>query len=66
MPAVSKVQFRLMQAAKHGDVPGIKPSVGAEFVGGQSPVGLPERKKKAKRGKMPPAMREDGSRRKGW
>lgn len=32
MPAKSKAQFRLMAAAAAGKVPGIKRSVGREFV----------------------------------
>lgn len=73
MPAKSKAQFRLFQAARHGDVPGISPEVASEFVGHESPAGLPEKKgrpskkgKTSKKGKMPPATRPDGSKRKGW
>jgi hypothetical protein len=32
MPAKSKAQFRLMAAASEGRVPGIKRSVGREFI----------------------------------
>jgi hypothetical protein len=44
MPAKSKRQFRLMQAAAHGKAKGKGLSKGeaAEFVKGQSPKGLPE------------------------
>ena len=51
---VSKAQNRLMQAAKHGDVPGIPASVGQEFARGahgKSLKKLPEHKKPKKHGK---------------
>lgn len=55
MPAKSKAQYRFMQAAAHNPKfakkAGIKPSVAAEFVSGQSPKGLPEKKKRP-----PPAL----------
>ena len=69
MPVKSKKQFGLMQAAKAGKVPGISPETASEFLGHQSPKGLPETAKKqkwTKKGKMPAAVREDGSKRKGW
>lgn len=45
MPAQSQAQFRAMQAAAHGkSTLGIPAKVGKEFVSGQSPKGLPERK----------------------
>ena len=45
MPAKSKKQFRLMQAAAHGKakVKGLSKGEAAEFVKGQSPKGLPEK-----------------------
>lgn len=45
MPAKSKAQFRFMQAAAHGGIPGatISKEKAAEYVSGQSPKGLPER-----------------------
>jgi len=51
MPAVSKAQFRAMQAAAHGkSTLGIPKKVGKEFTKGhQSPKGLPERKKLEKK-----------------
>ena len=64
--AKSKAQFRMMEAAKHGDVLGMDPGMASEFLGHQSPKGLPEKKKKSSKGKMPPATRPDGSKRKGW
>jgi hypothetical protein len=44
MPAISKKQYRLMRAAAQGDVklPGLSKEKAAEFVKGQSPIGLPE------------------------
>ena len=54
MPAESKAQYRFMQAMLHGDEPKKKgkkrPSkkVAREFVEGQSPKGLPERKRRKK------------------
>lgn len=47
MPAVSKKQFRFMQAVAHGDAkaPGLSPGQAAEYVKGQSPKGLPMVKK---------------------
>jgi hypothetical protein len=51
MPAKSKAQFRLMQAVAHGSatLPSMSKSQAAEYVSGQSPKGLPEKKPK-KRG----------------
>ena len=50
MPAVSKAQFRLMKGIATGSIKPRKaqPSkrVALEFVKGQSPKGLPKRKKK--------------------
>jgi hypothetical protein len=51
MPAKSKAQFRLMQAAAHGKLRkkgGPSRAVAQEFVSGQSPKGLPEKAKKTK------------------
>jgi hypothetical protein len=48
-PAVSKAQFRAMQAAKHGNSTlGIPKSVGEDFApsGVKRPKGIPERKRK--------------------
>ena len=49
MPAKSKVQFKLMKAICEGTYPdgyqGISKKVACEFVGGQSPKGLPEKKR---------------------
>jgi hypothetical protein len=61
----------MMEAAKHGDVKGMDPGMASEFLGHQSPKGLPEKKKgkrkpKSDVGKMPAATRPDGSKRKGW
>ncbi len=44
MPAVSKRQFRFMQAVAHGGIKksGLSPAKAAEFVSGESPKGLPE------------------------
>jgi hypothetical protein len=46
MPATSKAQFRFMQAVAHGSAkaPGLSKSKAAEYVSGQSPKGLPEKK----------------------
>ena len=68
MPAKSRAQFRLMKGIAEGSIKpkgGLSKATASEFVGGQSPKGLPEKKKKSK-GKMPSAMREDGTRRRGW
>jgi hypothetical protein len=50
MPAKSKAQFRLMQAVAHGsaNLPGMSKEKAAEYVSGQSPKGLPEKKSWAK------------------
>lgn len=47
MPAESKAQFRFMQAVAHGGIKksGLSPEQAAEYVGGQSPKGLPEKVK---------------------
>jgi hypothetical protein len=54
MPAISKAQFRFMQAVAHGDVkkPGLSASKAAEFVQGQSPKKLPARAKANGRAKQ--------------
>lgn len=46
MPATSKAQFRYMQAVAHGSIkkPGLSKAKAAEYVSGQSPKGLPEKK----------------------
>jgi hypothetical protein len=52
MPAVSKSQFRLMKGIEKGSIPpkgGLSKSKAAEFVAGQSPQRLPQRKKAKKR-----------------
>jgi hypothetical protein len=48
MPAKSKAQFKMMQAAAHGKATkaGISPAKAKEFVQGQSPKGLPKKAKK--------------------
>jgi len=50
MPAKSKQQFKLMKGICEGSIPagGKRPSkkVACEFVRGQSPKGLPRKKKK--------------------
>ena len=49
MPAKSRAQFRLMEGIKSGSIPpkgGLTKSKAAEYVSGQSPAGLPERKSK--------------------
>lgn len=45
-PAVSKSQFRFMQALAHNEfkVKGLTAANAKEYVSGQSPQGLPERK----------------------
>ena len=52
MPAVSKAQYWLMKEICDGRLPdgyrGISRKVACEFVRGQSPKGLPERKRLAK------------------
>ena len=47
MPATSRAQYRLMRAVASGDahLPGMTKKQGEEYVAGQSPKGLPERKK---------------------
>lgn len=49
MPAVSKAQFRFMQATKHGSIKkkGLSPEKAAEYVR-ESPASLPNRKKAKK------------------
>jgi hypothetical protein len=47
MPAKSQAQFRLLQGIAHGSIApkgGLTPEKAAEYVSGQSPKGLPERK----------------------
>lgn len=49
MPAVSKAQYRLMQAAAHGKSDKVSESVGREFVAATPHPGkLPEKQEKAK------------------
>lgn len=52
MPATSKKQFRFMQAVAHGTArkkpKGLSKAEAKEFVSGQSPKGLPEKKKKGR------------------
>ena len=50
MPAKSKAQYRFMQAVASGKlkVKGLSKAKAREFVEGQSPKGLPERKGKRK------------------
>jgi hypothetical protein len=51
MPAKSRAQFRAMKAAAHGrSTLGIPKKVGKEFTAGQSPKGLPARKRRKKKG----------------
>jgi len=61
MPAVSKQQFGLMKGICEGTYPsgykGISRKVACEFVKGQSPKGLPARKRKKKRGRKKGAHR---------
>lgn len=51
MPAKSKAQFRLMEAAAHGKAKNahITTKVAKEFISGQSPKGLPEKVMKKKK-----------------
>lgn len=51
MPAVSKQQFRLMKQCAEGGPcpPGLSRKEAAEFVRGQSPAGLPEKKQATKK-----------------
>lgn len=51
MPAKSKAQFRLMQAAAHGSAKlhGMTKEKAAEYVAGQSPKKLPEKVKRTKK-----------------
>jgi hypothetical protein len=48
MPATSKKQFAFMQAVAHGNIKkkGLSKKKAKEFVAGQSPKGLPTRKRK--------------------
>lgn len=50
-PAVSLKQFKFMQAVKNGAIkaPGLSKAKAAEYVDGQSPKGLPKKKKEKKR-----------------
>lgn len=43
--AVSLAQFKLMQGVKHGSIhkPGLSPATASEFLGHQSPKGLPQK-----------------------
>lgn len=51
MPAVSKAQFRLMEECANGGTcpPGLSRKQAQEYVRGQSPKGLPEKKKPTKK-----------------
>lgn len=51
MPATSQAQFRFMEAVAHGSIKkaGLSPDKAKEFVSGQSPKGLPERVKEARK-----------------
>jgi hypothetical protein len=52
VPAKSKAQFRLMKGVSEGSIPpkgGLTKAKAAEFVAGQSPKKLPERKAKSSR-----------------
>ena len=51
--ATSKAQYRWFKAVEAGDVkaPGLSPSQAAEMTEGQSQAGLPERSRKAGRGR---------------
>lgn len=55
MPAVSRRQYRLMQAMSHGTArqkpKGLSRAEALEFVAGQSPKGLPERASKSRKRK---------------
>lgn len=48
MPATSKKQFKFMHAVASGAIKkaGLSPAKAKEFVSGQSPKGLPERKRR--------------------
>jgi len=49
MPAKSKAQFKLMKGIAEGSIKpkgGITKKVALEFIKGQSPKGLPEKKRK--------------------
>jgi hypothetical protein len=48
MPAKSKAQYRFMKAAAHGSIKskGLSRREAQEYVEGQSPKGLPEKKKR--------------------
>lgn len=50
-PAKSRAQFRFMKAVESGSVkaPGLSRKEAREYTEGQSPKGLPERAKKAKK-----------------
>jgi len=51
MPAKSKQQFKLMKGIAEGNIKpkkGLTKKVATEFVKGQSPEGLPKKKKKKK------------------
>lgn len=51
MPAVSKKQFRFMEAVKHGGIkkPGLSPEKASEFVDNTSYKSLPEKSGKFNR-----------------
>jgi len=52
MPAKSKAQFRLMKGIAEGSISpknGITKKMAKEFIQGQSPKSLPQRKKKKRR-----------------
>jgi hypothetical protein len=52
MPARSRAQFRFMKAVESGAVkaPGLSKAKAREFTAGQSPKGLPARKRRRKKG----------------
>lgn len=52
MPAKSKAQFRFMQAVRSGSIKkkGLSKRKAAEFVKGQSPKGLPKKKRRKRSG----------------
>jgi hypothetical protein len=52
MPAVSRKQFKLFKAAEHGPTKakGLSKAKAKEMTAGQSPKGLPARKRRKKKG----------------
>ena len=64
MPAKSRAQFRFMQAVAHGTAKkkpkGLSRAEAKEFVGGQSPKGLPEYAPKGPPKKLRGARRMGG------